>query len=88
MKLAPLYRSFQNKTRAKRINLIGLMVCEKNTIQVLVQNQINRITFQLTLFKPDSGVPPSHLTGTNRYALKFVRDEHRALTGDLRRARG
>ena len=61
MKLAPLYRSFQNKTRAKRINSFGLVVCEKNTIQVLVHNQNNRITFQLTLFEPDSQVPPSHL---------------------------
>ena len=60
------------------------MVCEKNTIQVLVQNQINRKTFQLTLFEPDSQVPPSHLKGMNGYALKLVRDELRALTGDLR----
>ena len=55
MQLAPLYRYFQNKTRAKRINSFGLMVCEKNTTQVLVQNQIKRITVQTQLFKPDKG---------------------------------
>ena len=72
MKLAPLCRSFQNKTRAKRINTFGLMVCEKNNKQVLVENLNKGITVHNSLFKPDIRVPPIHLKQINRYALKFV----------------
>ena len=76
---------------AKRINSFGLMVCEKNTIQVLVHNQIQQITVRLSLFKPDNGVPPSHLNWTNRYALINVLKSRRStprLTGDRRQRWG
>ena len=42
--------------------------------------------FQLTLFEPDSQVPPSHLKRMNGYALIFVRDELRRTPTTYRRS--